>query len=295
MTRSLRLTKPQLFTVLMFLAAIGALLPSSCTRWAGGVLQPLGWLTSSLSSTGRAAADAASAAPPLSSDDLRALQHEVERLRRHVGQQSLTLAELEQRISELTSIRDQIRDVRTRIRLAAVIGYDASPRRETLVIARGSNDGIAIGQWVVACSAAPAADATGRDALMREWLVGRISEVFPFTSRVRLTTDPQFARERVRMARVLADGTWQPIGSDGLLFGLGGGKMQIQNAAADPRQDGATIVLAPASADLPAELTLGRIVGSRSVADAPLFYNIDVLPWGDARRLGTVYVVVPGR
>jgi hypothetical protein len=296
MIRSFRLTKPQLFVLLMTLAALAALLPGSCTRWAGGILQPLGWVSAPLTTTIRAAVNAGDArGADLPAAEAAALRGELERAQRQVGQQALTIQELEQRLGELTSIREQLRDPRTRIRLATVIAYDASARRESLLLGRGSNDGVAVGQWVVACSTPPAADASGRDAVMREWLLGRVSEVFPFASRVRLATDPQFARERVRVARILPDGTWQPIGNDCLLFGLGGGAMQIREASADLRAAGGEVVLVPAAADLPVEMTIGRITGSRSVPEAPLFFNLDVRPWGDARRLATVYVIVPGR
>jgi cell shape-determining protein MreC len=228
------------------------------------------------------------------------LRAEVEELRRQIGHESAAYAELEERLADVSGIRDQLRESRTRILIARVIAEDASPMRDTLLITRGSTEGVRVGQWVVAGkSAATTAGQSGRELLGREWLIGRVSEVQPYRSRVLLATDPSFPKAadqkltRVRLARVLADGTWQLADGESLLIGAGRGHMRVEQAVRDYFAEGYRIVVAPASKDLPLAMTLGRVESSSPVVEAPLMFNLDVRPWGDAIRLGHVYLICP--
>jgi len=98
----------------------------------------------------------------------------------------------------------------------------------------------------------------------------------------------------VRLARVLADGTWEPAEQECLLEGHGRGSMLIAQAPRDYHRDGYPIVLVAPSASLPGWLTIGWVESSRARPQAPLHYDLVVKPWGQARRLSHVYVISTG-
>jgi cell shape-determining protein MreC len=234
----------------------------------------------------------------LAPEQVRELQGETEELRRQLGQQAVLLADLERQLAEVTGIQDGLGHGQAQIVIAAVIGFDASPQRDTLTINKGalSAGRLRVNQWVAAAIDPDRHDphAAGRELLTRQWLIGRVSKVDPYRSWVQLTTDPRFGPQPVRVGDVLSDGQWQPMDEECVLYGLGSGRMQIRHAKADYFESGHTVVLAPRGGDLPAPLSLGQISGSRSVAESPLWYDLDVRPWADPHELAYVYVISTG-
>lgn len=292
-----RPSKPATFTLLMLLGLLLSFLPVRWVRGLRGVLQPLAILQSPV---GGAASHLRNAVAPepepeLTPESTHAILAENEELQRRVAQQRLALEDLRREVARLAGLRDVFPFGRASIVPAAVLAFDTSPRRATLTIAVGS-DGIAglrEGLWVAAGEApGAAAEHTGREAVAGQYLIGRISEAHPFLSRVQLATDPGFGPLRAAVARVV-DGAWQPGPADVLLTGAGGSTMRIERANTDHFAAGATIVMIPTSLDLPLSLTIGQIVGSRPLPEAPLFFDLDVRPWGDYQRLRYVYVIIP--
>jgi cell shape-determining protein MreC len=284
----------------MGVAAVLALLPTAWTRWPGGILQPLGWLQWSAASASRTAERSVRDVGRewLSPAEAHELSEQLEQLRRQLGQQAVLLADLDRQLAEITGIRQDLGEGRAQIVLAAVIGFDASPRRQTLTINKGSlSEGqIRVGQWVAAGASPDKRDprATGRELLARQWLIGKVSRVDPYRSWVQLTSDPDFGPQVVRLAKVLPDGQWQTANEDPVLYGLGVGRMRIHQAKADYFESGHTMVLIPRSGDSPAALSVGYITGSRRLPEAPLFYDLEVEPWADPRELAYVYVISAG-
>ncbi len=282
-----RISKPVVFVCLMLISLLLLISPRRFTQPIAALLQPFGWLQSALASMTRARV----LTPPTAEHEQ--LQARIVELQRQIGVQSLRLAELELRVDELSRIRAALHDDTLEILPAWVIAGDASPQRDTLEIARGSLAGVQAGQWVV--SARPLSDAdaglTGADLLARQWLIGRISAVQPYLSRVQLATDAGFGPQRVRAAQIGRDGGWRIAESEALLYGRGG-TMAIVESKADFLAGGYAVVLVPASAELPAPLPLGRIVGTQRLSSAPLHYNLEVERWDDPRRLSLVYVLV---
>lgn len=289
-------SKSVVFAGLMIAAVVASLLPVAWTRWVRGIFQPLALLQSGVaalvrSGSGGDAEAPGPAAPPVTPEELARLQTENRQLQRELGQQSLYVAELEKRLNEITGIRDQLRNRQANLILAPVIAYDASLQQETLLISKGSAAGIVKGQWVAA--AAEPGQTDGRKLLARQWLIGRISEVQPYSSRVQLATDGRF-KEEVRVAKVLPNGAWQPLDHRCILFGRGGGRMAIEQATQDYYKLGYQIVLVPASAELPAPFTLGRIESSRPLEQTQLHFDLEARLWGEPRRLEYVYVIAVG-
>jgi cell shape-determining protein MreC len=284
----------------MVLAAVMALLPVAWTSWVRGLVQLVGLPQWAVSGTGRYVADAADPGPIPSAAEFSRLIEENARLERLVAGQEAWLADLETRFDEVSGLRGQLGELGGQIVIAPVLGYDASPRRETLLIGRGSLSGVREGLWVAAGT--PAAERnperTGRQLLLEQWLVGRVTEVHTRVSRVLLATDPQFgapqAGEPVSLARIGEDGGWQTTAARYVLSGRGHGRMEITRADADYRSLGFDLVLVPASMELPTALSIGRITGSERLPESALHYNLSVELLGDPRRVSYVYVIVPG-
>lgn len=291
---SWRPSKPTLFAILMVASALTALLPSEWTACTHGVAQPLSPVTWAISAGCRSIGHSARRLmqPDPSPAELARLRQENERLARQVGQQQVTIAELERLLADLSGLRDQLADLRAEIIIARVLSGDAAPPRETLLIGKGSRHGVEVGDWVAAGvpPEALAAAETGRDWVLRQWLIGRISDVQPFTSRVQLATDPQFGTERATTAKALPDGSWQSAGRHCGLVGVGDGRMMIRQAVEDYLASGFTIVLIPLAHPRPTALAVGRITGA-AVLDTGLHYDLTVEPWSDPRRLSYVFVL----
>jgi len=293
-----RPSKSATFTLLMLLALLASLLPTSWTSWKRGLAQLLGpaqWTVRTALGGGASRTSWGGA-----SDEVARLRAENEEWQRLARQQELWLEDVRQRLDEVCGLRGQMSDVGAAILIAPVLGFDASPRRETLLIGRGSVDQVRPGQWVAAGwppGQQPAGEG-GRQLLSRQWLVGRISEVRTRVSRVLLASDPNFgeprAGEPVCVARVLRDGRWQPTSPKYVLTGRGRGKMVISRADADLSKEGYEVVLVPAGPELPMTLTIGRIISSSRLAESALHYDLEVAPWGDPHGLRYVYVIQVG-
>ena len=289
------------FAVLMAAAAVMSLLPASWTSWKRGISQVLGPAQWALSSSSRDFAESSHiSGQAVSAEEAERLRAENAELRRALAGEASWREDVERRLEEVTRLRNQLGDADTRILIAPVWGYDSSPRRETLLIGRGGADGVKRGQWVAAGVAASERDPneSGRQSLMRQWLVGRVSEAQTRSSRVVLASDAKFgepqAGEPVCLARVLDDGRWQPTAAKYVLSGGGRGRMVIGRADADYFRQGYEVVLVPVSTELPVMLSIGRIVGSEQLEESALHFDLQVEPWGDARLLRYVYVIVPG-
>lgn len=292
--RLARPSKPTLFAILMVASACVALLPARWTGCVNGVAQPLGWFQWAVSGGARRTLEhfQGLGVPPPTPAEVRELRRQNEELARRLRHQQVTIAQLESRIAELTGLREQLDDHRAKIILASVVAGDASPRRDTLTISRGQRHGVRLGDWVAAGSPAAEYDPaeTGRDLLLRQWLIGRVSEVYPYLSRVQLTTDAQFGPQRVWTARPTPEGSWELGAAESVLRGLGNGRMRIDRASENFLEAGQTVVLVPLVHPRPLALAVGRIVGARRL-ETGLHYDLEVEPWGDARRLGHVYVI----
>lgn len=286
-------TKQGLFTILMFGAAVAALMPAAVSGWIRRFFQPLAWFEAPM--TGVSQGLGGESGAPLTAQEAVRLRIENEELQRLLGQQSLRVEELENRLADITGLRNQLADGTAKIIIAAVMAYDGDPGRETLKIAKGSVAGVKKGQWVAAGADATRREpgASGRELLMRQWLVGRVAAAEPYVSRVQLSTDPQF-REPVMVARALPDGSWKMGDERCFLRGKGSARMEISQARRDYVAAGETLVICPTSGDLPLPLSIGRMIKARPLDSSPLHFDIEVQPWGEWGSLSCVYVIAIG-
>lgn len=282
---------------LMTAALAASFLPSRFTAWARALVVPLTFVEYPVKLAAQGVASGVRrllpGVPTPREADLIA---DNEELRRQIGQQSLYIQQLDEQIAVLSGLRDQLKDPRAVIRVAAVLAIGTSPRDAYLTISRGTSGDppVKVGDWVVAARN-PAdlaeADLSGREVLARFWVIGRVTKVGTFTSVVQLSTDPGFGPVRIQAARVLADQTWQRAPREALLYGRGDGAMEIDQAEEDYLSDGFTVAMLQIPGNVPLYLSLGEIVASRSLPNAPLHYDLKVRPPGNARLLKFVYVL----
>jgi cell shape-determining protein MreC len=278
-------SKATLFAVLMALAAILALLPARWTSWSRGLVQVLGLSQWAVSAAARAVVPDARPASPHTP--------ELDALRRQVAHQAVELRELRARLEEVSGLQNQLRDPRTQILIAPVLGYDAAPHRQTLLLGRGAAAGVRVGQWVAAGAGRGAAGASGRELLGRQWLIGRVAEAQPHVCRVLLASDPDF-KVPVMLVRLRPDGVAEVAPGGCVLEGRGRGQMRISQAPGDYSKQGYTIVVAGSAGGLPAPLSIGQVVSSAPMEESALHFNLEVAPWSAARDLGHAYVILTG-
>lgn len=290
------MSKSTVFVLLMALSALGALLPASWTSWMGGIFQPIAgakllFLSGSNKVTGAGVVQPDDGAPL----DAEALWRENEELKRLAAHQSLQIDSLEKNLRAATRIQEELNDPRAKLIVALVVGHDASPKAATIEISRGSLAGVRLGDWVAA--AAPDSEDTqtdgkvsGYERLMRQSLIGQVQDVFPYTARVRLTTDPSFGPLKVRLAQKQKNGSLRLYDDQPLLYGQGGGRMEIREVKQKFDKLGYDLVLTEEVGGRNGIL-LGRAQESRAVASSALHFDLDVTPLIDAAALTRVYVI----
>lgn len=281
----------------MTLAALLAfVVPMRLTWLEGLVFEPVAWFAGSVTDATAAARDAIGPAlrPRVPARQVESLRAELERLRRLVGHQALLLEQRERELRELAGLREALGDLPVRLLPAYVLGGDAGPLRQTLLIGRGSTGRypLRVGDWVAAATAGDreVQSLTGRQRLLAQWLIGRVIEVGPLTSRVRLTTDPAFGPVAVRAAKREASGQFVPVGPAVLLYGTGRA-MEIREAPMNFAERGAVWILAEPGGRLPVPLLMGRVTAARPLPQSALHYDLTVEPLSDPHRLRRVYVI----
>jgi rod shape-determining protein MreC len=148
---------------------------------------------------------------------------------------------------------------------ASVVLRDPAPGRDTLLINRGSDDGVALGQPVLGAGAT---------------LVGTVVEVAPSRARVRLLSD----RDAAVAALVQSSRT------PGSLVGDGEG-LHLDFVSVDaPVAVGDIVVSSSLGGLLPTGLPIGRVTLVRAL-DQELFGTIEVAPLADYRRLEQLLVM----
>lgn len=156
-----------------------------------------------------------------------------------------------------------------------LINHDVSGWRKSLVINRGSHNGIASGLPVI----------SGR------YLVGKVSKVSPFTSRIQLITDPGF---RIRAHVVSTPKTVKEksklIQGEGVLEGYSTHRTALKWVSRDvPVQPGWLVFT---SADFYQIWPRGLIIGTvESLVEEGYFYRLKIEPVIDFNNLSQVIIL----
>ncbi|HSX14370.1 MAG TPA: rod shape-determining protein MreC [Candidatus Saccharimonadales bacterium] len=183
---------------------------------------------------------------------------------------------LKQRLADDTEIRQQNDILRRQLQIggaasaqlvaADVIGYQPDNFRQFLTIAKGSNDGLKVGQAVVA------------DGV----LVGTISETSRTSAKVFLLSDPNFK----------VNGIDQASRASGTVHGqLGSGLVMDKIAQGDSVSPGDTIVTSGLGGDIPKGIIIGQ-VESVDQRDNQVFQVAQVASTIRVSKLELVFVMV---
>lgn len=291
-----RMTKRGVFFGLMALSAMVCLLPPRTLGWLDSAAQPLIWLQWAISGGARTMVhEVGGLAEPLPTrDERRQWLNENERLRRQVDSQRQQLSDMEARLLEVTRLRAALGDMKGPLVYAAILAGDAAPRRDTLLIGRGSRSDPPVrrGDWVIgwAPGATPSADVSGREVAEQSALTGQIEDVFAYSSRVRLISDPGFGPLRARVAKRLEDGTVLLSDEECLVVGAGRGRLRIDDAPRNYLAEGYASVMTSMTDALPAPLAIGKIVSAEALAKSALHFDLSVEPAYD-RGVSHVYVI----
>ncbi len=152
---------------------------------------------------------------------------------------------------------------------APVLLRDPTPGRDILVVGRGRDAGIRVGQ-----------PALGPGAT----LVGVVTRVDERSSRVRLLTD------RASAVVAVLERSREPVALSGGVDGLRLEFVPVGTAGVE----GDTILSSALGGQLPAGLPIGRVTGT-SAQDGELFQRVRIEPFADYRRLEHVLILVEFR
>jgi len=299
--RRRRLTKKHTFGLLMAASLLALLIPGRYTRPLKNPLQLLAPMQWAVHGTAACAQQSASARirPSVSAEKHEQLQYEKNALENRVASMGRQMEEMEQIIGAISGWRQRGLAANTCVIPARVVAGDSVGWRESIVVDRGSSDGVQVGDWVAthgSLSQVGDASRTAQVLLASECLLGRVVETSPLTSRVVLLSDGrQRQPTRVRVARVEENRLAGP--SDDLtLYGLGNAKMSIPDVPAQlletskiREQD--LVISSPTESRLPLAMVIGRIERIEKDRKNPLLLHVFVTPRADTSCLQQVYII----
>ncbi|MSQ42465.1 MAG: rod shape-determining protein MreC [Dehalococcoidia bacterium] len=205
----------------------------------------------------------------LNAGQVRSLSAENAALRRSVARleaEAAALREANVATAQVSALLQSAGADFSRYRAAAVVAVDPAPGRRTIVVDRGSGDGVASGQAVLGPGAT---------------LVGVVSSVETHRARVRLLSDPDSA-----VAAVVQQSRVQAV-----LAG-GGDRLRLDFVPVDAAVHKGDLVLSSAlGGRLPGGLVVGRVSAVTSRAQ-DLFAKVAVEPLTDYARLEQVLILV---
>lgn len=215
-------------------------------------------------------------------EKLRPSRHadEIERQNEFFRSQVVTLlarnGELASKLEAATATRTAVADPEFELLPAdVVLNLDTSPFRQTIVIARGSRDGIE----------------PGMPALYHGHLVGRVHSVSSRTSRVMLATDPGFRAGAVVVPRTESEAQSLACRDVGVFAGTGSERGLLKWLAAEiPVEEGAYVVTSEDPENgVPKGLVLGRVTGiERGRGPSP---RVEVTPIVNPKGLEFVLIL----
>ncbi|MCC6237766.1 MAG: rod shape-determining protein MreC [Dehalococcoidia bacterium] len=212
------------------------------------------------------------AAVVLNAGETRALAEGNAALRLENARLSSEVTLLRERIQAETQVQALIeaagRDSGAQVS-ASVLLRDPAPGRDVLVVGRGRDAGIRVGQ-----------PALGPGAT----LIGVVSRVEERTARVRLLTD------RASTVAALLERSREPVALAGGPEGL---RLEFVPVGT-PGVEGDVVLSSALGGQLPAGLPIGRVT-SVSAQEGDLFQRVRIEPFADYRRLEHVLVLVDFR
>jgi cell shape-determining protein MreC len=234
----------------------------------------------------------------------QAVENENIALRREI----LRLQGLDREIGQLRE-RTQLRE-QGRLIPARVVGWDAVPGRDSMVLLKGRSANVGSGSWVTSRLAVEAGTQDGvvddLRVLARQTLIGWVEQSAPYTSRVVLLSDRYSNRVwRIHIAAVGRENRKPEFVLDGdrpadfALEGIGDGKMRIPDINARFIQEklirvGDVVTTDGRDPRLPLAMVIGEIVELEQIKKQPLLYTAIVKHRYDPKELSDVFILDMG-
>jgi rod shape-determining protein MreC len=188
-------------------------------------------------------------------------------LRNHLANTLASLKQEHEKVERLSGLRDRLPWKGVNFVMADVVFSSYGPQHQ-LIINRGSDDGLAAGQFVMS----------------DQGIVGTISDLCADAARVRLITDPGS-----KMAVKIAD-----LNVSAVLRGNGDGTLKIPMLPFKYKVKANDIVYAQKKPGfLNAPVVAGVVSSCRANRENPLLWDIEVRPACDLKTLHQVSVIVP--
>jgi len=192
-----------------------------------------------------------------------------QRLRNHVANLQAQLDEARRQIDALSGLRTVPEWNRMNFQPAGIIN-DPGQAQNNLLVNRGQEDGVTVGQFVLGDFS----------------VIGTVSDVSAQTARVKLITDPT-SRIAVRVAGIEARGVME---------GRSPGSAVIPQVPAKRQPKAGDQVYALKTPGFPGvPIVTAEVVDSRRDPENPLLWEITVRPVSDIANLREVHVVMPGK
>lgn len=180
------------------------------------------------------------------------------------------------KIESLAAARQALKDPAWKLLPADVIfPTDGSPWRKSLVLALGSRGGVQKGMLV----------------LYHNYLVGRVSDVGPFSSRVQVVTDPAFKASAVAAPKTYSSGVALEKRHVGVYEGTAGqsGRLKWLLGETPVEKDATVLTTENPSGGVPRGLILGRVAKVDTGRGPTL--HVEVEPFVTFRALEHVTVL----
>lgn len=293
--RKKRISKRMLFVALMGLAIVALWLPVRWTAPANHIMQlfaPAQQAVSNVSARVGESIDQ-STANAVTGKEHRDLLLRTQALENRIVSLTQQVQSLKETNLELAALRRGGLGPDGELIPARVVRHDAASWRDAVVIDRGTGSGVSKGAAVLTATRLDG-DSDGAATLASQLLVGEVVDAAPYTSDVRLTTDPG-SQLTVRIGRIEGDRFVAPE-TVFLLQGAGDGRMIIREAKRQPdgkssAHVGDIVVSLPGQWGLPVSLPVGRVVAVEPDDDRPLqLDSIEVHPPLDITMLTRAFV-----
>lgn len=306
-----------LFAIMMGCSILLMLLPVRWTGWLKSVRQVLVPFQHGMSALAGGSSTGGTASVP--GEEHRRVVGELESTRnelialhaliREMEAERPTVAMILQKLLTRTASREG------RLVPARIIAHDPAAWRDAPLLSRGRRSGIRNGAWVTSCRDLDAGEEDGmRQGMLvmaREFLIGRIAEVTPYTSRLILLSDIE-TRTQVWIGRIegkrfgvlpspdaLRDGKHQADpGAEAsfLLAGRGNGEMVVEQVHEDYVKNNVIavddlVVSAGTTAELPVVMVIGRVTKIEDDPAQRQLRQLQVRCPVDPSRLRWVYAV----
>lgn len=201
--------------------------------------------------------------------DYRRLAAEHRKLRNDYDNLKAELREAQRHRDQVAGLKQSLGWPEMKLHLAHVI-TDHGQADGGLIIGRGPEDRVAVGQFVI--------------SLADYAIIGQVSDVFAKTAKVKLITDPTAKLE-------VSIGDLQ---IRAVMEGRGGGIAKVPwVAVSKPVAVGHAVYVGKAPGRLDVPIIAGRVTKCERDAEDPLFWDVTVRPVWDPASLTEVAVIVP--